>query len=258
MKEIGLNLYSIRNLIQNESDFRKTLIALKAGGYTYIQLSGCPLDYSTIKNVTDEVGMPIKLTHVPLQRLKEDLENLIKDHELLGCPNIGLGAYVTEVYVDKNRFYSEIEQLEKIAEKINRAGCKFFYHNHHNEFFKHDGKTNYDYIIENAPHVHFTFDTYWVQYGGVNIYEYMNKIKGRMECVHLKDYQIVPRTENGELKLYPQYAPVGDGNINFKNLVPEMKKLGVENFIVEQDNAALLPDTLEQVLRSAKYIKENL
>ncbi len=258
MKEIGLNLYSIRNLIQNESDFRKTLITLKEGGYTYIQLSGCPLDYSTIKKITDKVGMPIKLTHVPLQRLKNDLDNLIKDHELLNCPNIGLGAYITEVYVDKDLFRSEIEQLEKIAEKIERAGFKFFYHNHHNEFFKHDGQTNYDYIIENAPHVHFTFDTYWVQYGGVDLYEYMNKIKGRMECVHLKDYEIVQKTENGELKLYPRYAPIGDGNINFKNLVVEMKKSGVENFIVEQDNAALLPDTLAQVLKSAKYIKENL
>ncbi len=258
MKEIGLNLFSIRNLIQTEEGFKKTLIALKEGGYTYIQLSGCPLDYTVVKRITDEVGMPIKLTHVPLARLKNDLDNLIKDHELLNCRNIGLGAYITEVYVDKDLFRAEIDELEKIAQRIENAGLKFFYHNHHNEFYKHDGQTCYDYIIENAPHVHFTFDTYWVQYGGVNLEEYIKKIKGRMECVHLKDYEITQKIENGELKLYPRYAPVGDGNINFKMLVPEMRKMGVENFIVEQDNAALLPDTMEQVLKSAKYIKENL
>lgn len=258
MKEIGLNLFSIRNLIKTEDDFRTTLISLKEGGYTFVQLSGCPLEYPTVKKVVEEVGMPVKLTHSPLARLKNDLDNLLKDHESIGCTYVGLGAYVPEVYIDKDTFRREIDEMEKIAQRIESAGFKFFHHNHHYEFIKHDEKTGYDYIIENAPHIHFIFDTYWAQYGGVDVREYMKKLKGRMECVHLKDYGLVQDETATEVKIIPRFVPVGNGNMNFKTLVPEMQKLGTEYFIVEQDNAALLPNTLEQVLISAKYIKENL
>ena len=56
----------------------------------------------------------------------------------------------------------------------------------------------------------------------------------------------------------PVFAPVGDGNIDFVSLLPRMRAAGAQYFLVEQDNAATLPDTMEQVGRSIKYIKANL
>ncbi|MBO7296044.1 MAG: hypothetical protein J6V39_02195, partial [Clostridia bacterium] len=56
----------------------------------------------------------------------------------------------------------------------------------------------------------------------------------------------------------PIFAPVGDGNIDFASLLPRMRAAGAKYFLVEQDNAATLPDTMEQVGRSIKYIKANL
>ena len=58
--------------------------------------------------------------------------------------------------------------------------------------------------------------------------------------------------------LKPKYCPIGDGNINFENVIEAARESGTEYFIVEQDNAALLPDTLGQVERSAKYVTKNL
>ena len=46
--------------------------------------------------------------------------------------------------------------------------------------------------------------------------------------------------------------------LNFKAIVEKMKTLGVEYYLVEQDNAALLPDTLGEVERSVKYIQKEL
>ena len=69
---IGLNLYSIRNLIQTETDFLQTIKALKKMGYTYMQYSGAPYDPQMLKRVSLETEMPIVLTHVPMDRIIGD------------------------------------------------------------------------------------------------------------------------------------------------------------------------------------------
>ena len=40
---------------------------------------------------------------------------------------------------------------------------------------------------------------------------------------------------------------MGDGNIDFESVIKRAREAGTKYFIVEQDNAALLPDTLAQV-----------
>ena len=117
-----------------------------------------------------------------------------------------------------------------------------------------DGQTVFDYMVENAPHINFTLDTYWLQYGGVDIGATVDKLKGRIGCVHLKDYMIVKG--QGPAGFEPRFAPVGDGNIDFAALLPRMRAAGAEYFLVEQDNAATLPDTMEQVGRSIRYIHQ--
>ena len=56
-----------------------------------------------------------------------------------------------------------------------------------------------------------TLDTYWVQFAGCDIIEYMELLSGRIECIHLKDIAISPE------KCEHRMMPVGQGNINFDN-----------------------------------------
>jgi len=256
MDSFGLNLYSIRNKIETEEAFLKTALELKKGGYSFMQFSGSPLPADAVKRVVEQTGMPVVLTHRPMDRILNDTEKLMEEDGSFGCKNIGLGMMDMKALLDEDAFKATVEKLDKAGEKMKKAGFKFFYHNHYQEFYKlKNGQTRFDYMIENAPNFNFTLDTYWVQYGGENILEFLDKLDGRIECVHLKDYAIL-MDEEGNLK--PTYESVGYGTINFKPVVEKMKKKGVKYFLVEQDNAALLPDTMEQVLRSAKYIKENL
>ena len=111
-----------------------------------------------------------------------------------------------------------------------------------------------EYMIKNAPYINFTLDTYWVQYGGVEVCDLLDKLKGRIECVHLKDYKI---EQVSERKFEPKFAPIGDGTMNFEKIIVKMKACGTKYFLVEQDNAADLPDTLGLVTKSVKYLNEN-
>lgn len=255
MMEFGLNLYSIRNLIKTEEEFLAAANSLREMGYDYMQFSGAPFDADLIARVSRESGLPTVLTHVPLDRIIDDVDALMEEHSRFGCTRIGVGGMGYKIMSDEKTYKETVEKMNSSAEKMAANGFSFFYHNHHTEFYKHGDQTIIDYMIENAPAINFTLDTYWVQYGGASISDYVKKLSGRIECVHLKDYRVNLSTSEDKIKFDPIYAPVGDGNIDFKKLIPEMISAGTKYFIVEQDNAATLPDTLGQVERSVKYLK---
>ncbi len=254
--EVGLNLFSIRNLIQNEKDFLDTANKLKEMGYSYMQYSGGPYDADMIARVSKEAEMPVYLTHVPMDRILNDTDKLTEEHAKFGCKNIGLGMMPIKTLANEQEFEKTVEKLDTAAEKMHKNGFSFFYHHHHYEFFKRNGETALEYMLKNAPHINFTLDTYWVQYGGADILATIEKMRGRISCVHLKDYQLTWR--ESDCTFNPAFAPVGDGNMDFKKIVAKMKECGTKYFFAEQDNAADLPDPLNAVQRSIRYIKSVL
>lgn len=255
--KVGLNLFSLRNMIATEADFLSTAKKLKEMGYDYLQFSGAPFDAKMIERVSRESEMPVYLTHVSMERILNDTERLMEEHALFGCHNIGLGMMPCHIIRDERLCKETIAALNEAGEKMAKNGFNFFYHHHHFEFFKHNGETVFDYMIKNAPHINFTVDTYWLQYGGVDVDDFIEKLAGRIECVHLKDYRIgITADENQEFK--PFFCPVGDGTIDFKSAVAQAKKSGAKYFFVEQDNAPDFDSPLEQVERSVKFIKKEL
>ena len=256
----GLNLFTLRNAIATEAEFLATANKLRDMGYSYLQYSGGPYDADMIARVSKESGLPIVLTHVPMDRIIHETDALMEEHARFGCHNIGLGAMTKEALIDETLCYKKIEELNAAGEKMRKNGFNFFYHHHHFEFIKYNGETVFDYMIKNAPYINFTADTYWLQYGGVDIETYLGKLNGRIECVHLKDYGITVKTEKetGKVKFEPVFTPVGDGTIDFKKAVAAAKASGAKYFLVEQDNAPTFDDPFAQVERSIRYITENL
>lgn len=253
----GLNLYSIRNLLDTEANFLSTAYKLREMGYSYIQFSGAPYDADMIARVSAAAELPVVLTHVPMDRILNDTDALMAEHAKFGCKNIGLGMMPLATILSKEELYKTVEALDEAGARMKKNGFKFFYHHHHYEFYKHDGETVFDYILKNAENINFTLDSYWLQYGGVDVCKTVDKLKGRIECVHMKDYMMEIK-EGEKIVVEPRFAPVGDGTIDFKAFVEHASAAGAKYFLVEQDNAAKLPDTLGQVERSIRFITENL
>ena len=256
--KFGINLYSLRTLIGNEEDFLKTAIALSGLGYDTIQFSGAPYDPEVIRRVSAAAGLPVVVTHVPMDRIINDTDALMKEHESFGCRCIGLGAMPPAVIRDEENFKQTVEKLNGAGKIMADNGFTFCYHNHHFEQYRTDGRPALDYIIENAGYVHFTADVYWLQYGGADVLKTLKKMSGRADCIHLKDYRINAKTdENGSVSYVPGFAPVGDGVLDFKAIIKTAKECGTKHFLVEQDDAVSYQEPLEQVKRSITYLKEN-
>ena len=109
--------------------------------------------------------LQIVITHSPYDRIINDTEQLIREHDILGCDYIGLGSMPAYARKDRAGLEAFLSVIQAPAEKIRAAGKRFGYHNHAMEFRKMEGQLIFDRILEKLPAdmLGIILDTYWVQ-----------------------------------------------------------------------------------------------
>jgi sugar phosphate isomerase/epimerase len=83
-------------------------------------------------------------------------------------------------------------------------------------------------------------DLYWVTKANANALTYFEKYPGRFKAWHVKDMD-----KEGK------FAPVGTGTIDFKSILTQKEKSGMEFYLVEQDQTFGL-DPMEAIKISHK------
>ena len=140
------------------------------------------------------------------------------------------------------------DQLNIAGEKCKKAGIQLCYHNHAFEFDKQDNIYPFDILMAaDNDLVKFEMDLYWVTKAGQSPVELFKKHPGRFPLLHLKD---MDNTAN------KAFTEVGNGVINFKEILNYKKTAGVKYFFVEQDNCPGSP--FDSIAKSIDYIKKNL
>ena len=228
---VGAQLFTLRNFTQTPKDFDRTVSRVAAMGYRTVQLSavGDSVTPPIAREICDKYGVQIVLTHSKVERILHDTENLIHDHEIMGCRYIGLGS-MPEKYQDPEWIENFIEDFRGPLDMIRDAGMLFMYHNHDLDFYKANGKYLLDYLLDGfAPdELGVTLDTYWLATAAVDPAEWIEKCADRIPCVHLKDRKVTK--DHTEIM-----APVMEGNINFKRVMDALEKTSCKYALVEQD-----------------------
>ena len=155
---------------------------------------------------------------------------------------LGFWAFDPERDMSFEKF---METWPQIAKKLKAGGKYFMYHNHDREFIWQDGKPILEILAENIPaeEMGFTLDTFWVQAGGGDPAQWLERLAGRIPCIHLKDYAY------GR-----SMAVVGEGNINFDRVFEKAEAGGTKYMLVEQDDCHG-EDPVECLRRSYAYLK---
>lgn len=228
--QLGAQLYTLRAYTQTKKDLAYTLRQVAEMGYQTVQISAVGKDIgpAVIKELCDANHLSIVLTHTDVNRILNDTEQVIEEHRLMGCDYIGIGS-MPEKYRTKEWIAHFAEDFKEPAKKIAAAGKLLMYHNHDFEFEKLDGKRMIDTLLEGfgPDEMGFTLDTYWVQAAGADLYQWMESLKDRIPCVHLKDMAVVSRTAI--------MAPVMEGNLNFPVIVKQLEQTCCQYMLVEQD-----------------------
>jgi len=227
--KIGAQLYTVRDFTKTSKDFAETIKKVAEIGYESVQISAVnpEIPASEIAEVCKAHSLEIVITHTPPVRIKDETDAVIKDHRVLGAKYVGLGAVPGTYERTKEGFDQFIADFAPATKAIKDAGLQFMYHNHDFEFMKFGSKTAFDYLVENLPDAGFTLDTYWVQMGGGDPAQWIKKLTGRVDVIHLKDLVIVDKERH--------MAEVMEGNLNWDAIFEACKPAGVKYAMVEQD-----------------------
>ena len=248
MKELGLQLFTIRDFMKTEEDIRESFRKMRQYGYTQAQTAGCSIPYYDFARIANEEGIQIIGTHESFRKMLSDFEQVLENHKLLGTTNMGIGGRNFNSLDEVKDF---IEKANMIGEKVAKNGMKFTYHNHSHEFFKwENGKTTMDMLVEglNPNTTSFVLDTYWVQHGGGDVRYWIEKLAGRIDIIHLKDMKRILKGDSAQ-----QITEIGNGNMNWDLIIESAKKAGVKYYVVEQDDSYTI-NCFQSIKQSAEYL----
>ncbi len=226
--KLGVQLFTLRDQCKDAKGFEETLKFLESIGCDVIQISAIgDIAPNLVGELVDKYKMDVCVTHKPYDRMKNDLDALIYEHDLVHCDNIGIGAMPGNIHESYEGVTGFIAKCNEISAKMKAKGKQLCYHNHAFEFEVYDGERTFERLITEAPDLHFIPDTYWMQVGGVNPAEFLKKLEGRVEVCHFKDMRVVNNTQ--------RFAECGTGNIDLGACYRACKDIGVQYIVIEQD-----------------------
>lgn len=226
--EIGAQFYTIRDYCKNLDDFAESIKKVADIGYKYVQISGtCAFEPQWLKEQLDKNGLQCVLTHTPADKLLSETKQVVLDHDTLGCKYVGLGHFGFDETNENCTLEAFTNKYKPVVTTLKENGKYFMYHNHDGEFRKIGNKLILEHLKDlfTPDEMGFTLDTYWVQAGGGDPAQWIEKLSGRVPCIHLKDYAY-----GGKM------AVIGEGNLNFERIFKDAEKAGTKYMLVEQDN----------------------
>jgi sugar phosphate isomerase/epimerase len=236
--QIGAQMYTLREHTQTPADIAKTCRRVKQMGYDAIQISGFgKIDNAELGKILKDEGLVCAATHVKLDMM-QDVEVCIAYHQAIGCKYTAVGGYfpwnkIPEVNEQSWRDYAK--QYSAIAKVLAAKGLRAGYHNHSHELVQYDGKQALAILIdETDPSIWFEIDTYWIAQGGGDPAAWIERVKGRIPAVHVKDMTV-------DRNRVQKMAEVGAGNLNWPRIIEACKAAGVEWYLVERDDGDLDP-----------------
>ena len=232
----AVQMYTVRNYVPDVDFLKTTFAKISAMGYDAVQ-------GGYVRGLETEEYIDILNTYGLREcsvggNLEGDLTPLIKKAKALGVTEVGIGTLPQELQATPEGFKKYAAQLNEIGKRLfEEGGLAINYHNHALEFASFGGTTGMDILFDetNPQYVHFTLDTHWITCGGQSPSKWIRRAAGRMPHVHFKDYAINPAAVDVIEGLSKRFAEVGQGNIDWEDVVQACRDIDIEYYIVEQD-----------------------
>jgi sugar phosphate isomerase/epimerase len=243
---IGLQLYTIRN--DMKKDVPGSLKKVSDTGYKYVE----PADYinhkfygyepSAFKKMVNDLGMEILSSHSSVDArgiTADEAKIMVEDHVKLGVKYCMQPWIVEEARKTVASYQKMVSDWNMVGKLMKEAGIQFGYHNHNFEFDTVEGKVPFfDIMMPGLDKnlVTMELDLFWTTKAGINPIDLFRKYPGRFQIFHMKDMftkQAPFFTTNG----VTDFAPVGAGLINFREILAAKDIAGMKYMIVEQDSS---------------------
>ena len=245
LNRVGLQLYTVRSAAAK--DLPGTLAKVAEIGYRDVEFAGYyDRTPQEIRDLLARYGLRAPSSHIPAAEMRGNWKKTLDDAKIIGH------EYVTIPWLgDGDR--TTLDDWKRTAKLFNQAafdakgaGLKFAYHNHDFEFRTVGGLVPFDVLLaETDPSlVSFEMDIYWVVRAGRDPLEYLTRFPTRFSMFHAKDSAGPPRHT---------MVDVGQGTIDFRKILAEGMKVGVQHVFVEHDNPA---DPMASIANSYQFLSK--
>ena len=231
-KYIGLQLYSLRDLVKEEG-IQKVLDGL------------APAEF---KKMVNDLGMKCTSAHLGQAFTKEKEAEVMSwwDQAIDAHNELGV-KYMVQPWMPVTD-QTTLDDLKMYCDYFNTVGYKtaaasiaFGYHNHAFEFRKIEDQLIYDFLLDNVSpnHVFFEMDVYWVQEGGGDPVAYLKNRPSQFKAVHIKDEKEIGAS----------------GKMNFKPIFDQMYANNIKDWYVEVEQYTQ-NDPVASVQQSYDYLNK--
>ena len=238
MGKISLQMYTMRAHTQTLSDLEKTIEKLAEIGFKMLQYS-IPeaYDAKAVYDIFEKNGITNDSVFTPFLKIEENTKTILEQCELFQTDYVRIDSMPKDLSDSPAGYKMYAHCLNEAAAELKKHGKKLLYHFHAFEFIRFGNETaNDNFLKESDPEViQIIPDTHWIHSGGKSVTEFLTKYKDRYDYIHAKDFGISKR--EGIFESRPIcFAPVGEGNLDWKPIIDLAKSNGVKSYAIEQDD----------------------
>jgi sugar phosphate isomerase/epimerase len=226
---IAAELYTLREHLREPSAIAASLQRVREIGYDGVELAGLgPMEPLELASQLRQAGLVACSAHIRWERLRDESDAAIEDCRIWGCSH-AVVPLLPAAYRDAAGYARFGAEANDVAATLREAGIRLSYHNHSFELerFGRESGLQILYRSSDPALVNAQIDTYWIQYGGGNPASWIRRLHGRVPLVHLKDMDV----SEGR----PVMAEVGEGNLDWEDVLAACREAEVRWLIVEQD-----------------------
>jgi len=239
---IALQLYTVRDVLSKDLDAGLAQVA--EIGFKHVEPAGL-LGHSgaEFKAILDKHGLTALGGHCGYATDPAALGQAVDDAKTLGF------TFLAQPYWPDDKrtlagYQHVVEAAKDAAAKF--PDFRFGYHNHDFEFEKVDGdRTAYD-VLFDGTNLLAQMDVAWVCIGGHDPLAWLDKLKGRVPALHMKD----AKYKDGNVQL----IEAGTGEVPLVDMANAAAAAGVEYLVVEQDNGWIDNDPIKSAKISLDYL----
>lgn len=238
---LALQLHSLRHeAVVNAEDVVRSVPSL---GFDAVETAGAyGWSADRWKNILAKTKLQIVGTHVGLETLEKEWVAQLKFQRAIGNRRLVVPSLTKNLQTAEG-FSEAARRFNALGDRAKSAGFALLYHNHAYEFLPFaDGRCGMDILLaETDPQLlSLEVDTYWVERGGRNSREFIQKNASRIGLLHAKEFCRDGRD-----------VPAGQGDVDWKVIVPLLRSRGCP-IIVEYE----AENPVEAVAASARYLRE--
>jgi sugar phosphate isomerase/epimerase len=253
---VGLQLWSLREYLPK--DLSGVLAKVRGLGFRDVEGAGLwGHTAAEMRAALDAAGLRCQSAHMGFERLRDDPPGAFAEAKAVGA------AWVVCPWIPHDKVFTRDDAL-KAAEAFNKVsaaaegeGLRFAYHCHGYEMVPSPEGTLFETLARNtdAKRVMFQIDVFHAFHGGADPTKLIDRYKGRVASLHLKDLKKGLPVKAGTAVGTPdEDVPVGTGQLKMRAVLRAAMKAGVSLYYIEDESAdpwGHIPDSVAY-LRSVR------